>query len=334
MKPDVKCEHAQEHGRPVEVVLVGQKVKRNVLGVLASIISLLMSGLALLFSIKPTLIPGNMNYEQRALAGDVEAQMFLGDYCYQIGDVQKSVYYYSMVLKQPKLETQDEKRYLCIANNNLGFLYSTNFDGRYHNIIADQCFMRGLQEMASNEDLQRLFWDYLGFNFLSRLVRTDPYNFIDVIERDYPFLMSIETPFKTLGVYKEDNAGKELYDNDPRFRLLFDYGIVVGSSTEEAYRFLQGGYYLVGSTEDDFEKILDCLTFEEYKEKYQDPRELIERVYTVKGNEEFLADSNNSIEKGDKLILISGYYSSWYAIYRQSPVPCQYYSYIAFINSK
>jgi len=130
MSDELVCGQIEEKAKPLEVILVGQKQKKkrhNTLEIIKSIISMILGPAvaitALIFTLNPTLNKRNMNYEQQALMGDIEAQMFLADYNYQVGKFETSVYYYNVILKRPKTENAHERLYAVIANNNLGYLY-------------------------------------------------------------------------------------------------------------------------------------------------------------------------------------------------------------------
>jgi len=251
MESAVFCEHA---GKPVEVKLVGQKSKKDTLGIIGiaiSIISLALSGLAAIVSVKPQMIPWNQNHEQRALAGDIEAQMYLGNFYYQIGDIESSIEYYSMVAEQTKLKTARDKERFFVACSNLGYLYMTKIGGEVPTWIALDYLEMGMR-MLAQFDYPPSCGETLTKNYL--LWRSAP---------------SVTNPFPsssygvTFGddVLNEfwdregwpadvDESCKELYSEDPHFRRLYDHDLV---SDVSDYLLFFAGYWSVGfvSVEED-----------------------------------------------------------------------------------
>lgn len=64
----------------------------DVIHVLAS----LATALTLFFAVFPQLQPRNTNYLQMANAGDLDAQMFLAEHYFEVGDIQESHYWYKL----------------------------------------------------------------------------------------------------------------------------------------------------------------------------------------------------------------------------------------------
>ena len=90
-------------------------------GVVIDIIAIGISVVALLTSILPQLLPWNSNQYEKANAGDVDAQMFLADHFFEIGDYNESIYWY-------KIASSEGSKYRAIACNNLGYIYATTYD--------------------------------------------------------------------------------------------------------------------------------------------------------------------------------------------------------------
>jgi hypothetical protein len=91
-----------------------------ILTLLVSVIAVLVSFLAILFSINPPLsMMQNQNLEQRAMAGDEQAQMHLAHFNYVTGNYPASIFYHNMVINN----TQANDTFRAIAYNNLGHLY-------------------------------------------------------------------------------------------------------------------------------------------------------------------------------------------------------------------
>ena len=68
------------------------KMTGNVIHILAS----LATALTLFFAVFPQYQPFNRNYVQMANAGDVEAQMFLAEHYYEVGENKESHYWYKI----------------------------------------------------------------------------------------------------------------------------------------------------------------------------------------------------------------------------------------------
>ena len=60
------------------------------------LVASLATAITLLFAVFPKLQPFNINYTQMANTGDVEAQMFLAEHYYEVGDVKESHYWYKI----------------------------------------------------------------------------------------------------------------------------------------------------------------------------------------------------------------------------------------------
>ena len=88
--------------------------------IMLAIVAIGISFIALIVSILPQFIPWNSNKYDRANAGDVEAQMFLADHFFEIGDYNEAIYWY-------KIASSEEGKYQAIACNNLGYIYATAF---------------------------------------------------------------------------------------------------------------------------------------------------------------------------------------------------------------
>jgi len=144
--------------KPLEVKLVGQTPKKNFLR-FVPLLSLFLSFAAFVLSVMPSWNPLNQNYEQRALAGDAKAQMYLADYNFQIGEFNKSIFYYGMVVKRAKLRTNAQKERFYIACNSLGYLYASKIDGEDSYPLATRYFRRGL-DIFKEEEIDVYFGYY------------------------------------------------------------------------------------------------------------------------------------------------------------------------------
>ena len=91
----------------------------EVIHVLAS----LATALTLFFVVFPRYQPFNKNYVQMANAGDTEAQMFLAEHYFEVGDVQESHYWY-------KLAAMSYGDHQAAALNNVAYIGLTY---RYYN---------------------------------------------------------------------------------------------------------------------------------------------------------------------------------------------------------
>ena len=72
------------------------KPKQSIYMQIITAISLVVSIVAFLFSIIPQMNPRNSNYIERANAGDVEAQMFLAEHYFEVGENKESHYWYKI----------------------------------------------------------------------------------------------------------------------------------------------------------------------------------------------------------------------------------------------
>ena len=94
-----------------------------------SVLSLLLSTMAFTISfitnIQPNWNPWNQNVEQKALAGNIDAQMLLADVYFQVGNMEKSVFFYTLVTQNANLGKSDERYNASIAFNNIGYIIGT-----------------------------------------------------------------------------------------------------------------------------------------------------------------------------------------------------------------
>jgi len=260
---EVTCEHAEEQPKPVEVVWVSSKPKKkrpDIAKIVERVISLLLGPAVAIAALLVSLNSRNMDYEYKALAGNIEAQMFLADYHYQIGDFEKSVFYYSMVVDRPKLKTKQEKEYYYGALGNLGYLYYTKIEGKDSRETARNYLVQGMQELVRNK--VSMHSHSLVRNYL--LLEASFLGYHDAIILD--MFPSLEQPDSTSddvlywGPFGDEAASKELYDKNPAFKLLIDYNLV---QNREEYIMLRAGYWPV-----DFfyteEKIEGCISLDEY----------------------------------------------------------------------
>lgn len=88
----------------------------------------LATAITLLFAVFPKLQPFNTNYTQMANAGDAEAQMFLAEHYYEVGDVQESHYWY-------KIASMYSGDHQAAALNNVAYIGLTY--GYYSDSLLD-----------------------------------------------------------------------------------------------------------------------------------------------------------------------------------------------------
>lgn len=100
------------------------KLACEVIHVLAS----LATALTLFFAVFPRYQPFNKNYVQMANAGDTEAQMFLAEHYFEVGDVQESHYWY-------KLAAMSYGDHQAAALNNVAYIGLTY--GYYNDSLLD-----------------------------------------------------------------------------------------------------------------------------------------------------------------------------------------------------
>jgi len=338
MEP-ITCE--QEQPKPIEVVWgtskpwKPKKPRGNPWSVVSPVIALFalaVSFFNFLFSVRPYLDKSNMNYEQRALAGDIKAQMFLADYNYQIGNTDSSILYYSMVITQPKLK-EDEKSYFFVAINNLGYLYAVKIDGEDSNNIAERYFERGMNKLA-NEEWFSLFLDPIYRDLIYNFLTYTTY-YIWSIEEMYPFLnLELEEGFTWNDEQIEffntiDKDYPELYVEDPTFRIYNGWNVV---DSAEEYQLLSMGYYQTDSFVS--EEISGCLTLSECRKLAGQERSIYEYIYFAKGDEQ---PWGGRLEDGDIIVKRNVEASALgealeYNVYssRRKSTPYRYISYINY----
>lgn len=99
-------------------------------------IALLFAIFSFFFSTWPKYNPFNKNFEARANAGDTKSQLFLAHHFYEVGDTDKSLYWYKIVTMNKSYE------HYGLAMNNLACIYLNADlpvgDGKhYHKIEYD-----------------------------------------------------------------------------------------------------------------------------------------------------------------------------------------------------
>ena len=92
------------------------------------LVASLATAITLLFAVFPKLQPFNINYTQMANAGDVEAQMFLAEHYYEVGDVKESHYWY-------KIASMYSGDHQATALNNVAYIGLTY--GYYSDSLLD-----------------------------------------------------------------------------------------------------------------------------------------------------------------------------------------------------
>ena len=80
-----------------------------------SILALILSIVAFVFSAFPQRNPFNSNPTEKAYAGDVKSQMFLANHYFEIRDVEESYYWY-------KIASSTKGKYQAVALNNLAYI--------------------------------------------------------------------------------------------------------------------------------------------------------------------------------------------------------------------
>ncbi len=85
-----------------------------------SIVSVLLSIVALIAALYPQLIFGNDNLLSKANAGHAKSQMLLAEHYFEIGEYKDSIYWY-------KVASANKSRYQAVACNNLGYLYAKGY---------------------------------------------------------------------------------------------------------------------------------------------------------------------------------------------------------------
>jgi len=288
-----------ENAKPIEVKLVGQKSKRNIVPV----ISLLLSATAFVFSIFPALNPLNRNYEQKALAGHVKSQMYLADYHYQIGEAEKSVFYYSLVVEQPKLRTNKQRDCFYLACSNLGYLYLTTIKSEDSRVIAARYFEKGMEVLT--KDKRETVYKPLAKNYI---------------------LLEVSTYRHRSDLYEwnfwDEEATRDFYNEDPLLSLLlksFDY---LFDFDKEEYSLLRRGYCYVDNVDLPVENEIEgCSSFQELDRMNWRNYAL----YIATG------DEAPQVEEGDVLIRVD---DAEYTVYREltKANAFQYYSYINYVD--
>ena len=102
---------------PVRVELVEKtkmKPKRNIV----SWISLVISILVFVFNSQPNWNPWNRNIEQKALAGNIDALMFVADVSFLAGNTEKSLSFYKLVTLYANMRNENDRLAASIAFNN------------------------------------------------------------------------------------------------------------------------------------------------------------------------------------------------------------------------
>jgi hypothetical protein len=105
---------------------VVEKKKRNVLGISGLVFSIISLFLSLITNVQPNWNPWNRNIEQKALAGNIDAQMLIADINYHVGNIEKSVTFYTLASVSANYEKPNERLSAAIALNNLGYIFATS----------------------------------------------------------------------------------------------------------------------------------------------------------------------------------------------------------------
>ena len=119
------------------------------------------------YTFRPQTDPHNTNYEARANAGDVDAQIILADYSLTIGDFEKSLYWYMVSLSS-------EGNHHAKAFNNMGFILATNprlsrYNQEYYLQILE--YFQKAARLGSHEALRNeyvLLQTYMGIVFMPK----------------------------------------------------------------------------------------------------------------------------------------------------------------------
>jgi len=112
----------------VEQINKPKKKISTFISVLSLILSVMVFSVSVITNIQPNWNPWNQNVEQKALAGNIDAQMFLADVNFQVGNMEKSVLFYSLVTYNANLSKIDERYNASIAFNNIGYILGTASD--------------------------------------------------------------------------------------------------------------------------------------------------------------------------------------------------------------
>ena len=88
----------------------------EIINLLISISTLLVALSTFVLGVYPELNKKSSDYLEKANAGDIESQIFLADYYYEVGDISTSIYWY-------KIAAMHDGEYKAKALNNLAYIY-------------------------------------------------------------------------------------------------------------------------------------------------------------------------------------------------------------------
>ena len=205
------------------------KPKRDLLKLLGFLISIAALGLSLVNTLKPDLIPWNMNFEQRALFGDTKAQMYLANHCFQTNKYSESIRYYDMAVESA-LKKGDSKS-LLIAQNNLGYFYATGTEVKQNWGIAFIYFHANL--FSLKDFYNPIFSESTGKQLVSNIVFSvlncpDKTNFDIVINN---LFNPVEWYYGTNKLTK-----KSVYNAEDKYTFLHNIGIIEDKHDYFVYR--------------------------------------------------------------------------------------------------
>ena len=95
-------------------------MKKYDLGDVAACAAVIVSIVALLFTLHPNLNIFSSNHIEKAHAGSKKSQMLLANHYYEVGDYETSIYWY-------RIASASKGRHQATAYNNLAYLYARNY---------------------------------------------------------------------------------------------------------------------------------------------------------------------------------------------------------------
>ncbi len=205
----------------------GGKAKiATILKITIEIGTVLIALMALLFSIRPQLLPWNNNHFERANAGDVESQMFLADHYFEIGDYKEAIYWY-------KLASAIKGEYQAKACNNLGYIYAMGWGLSENELDLSSRLSKAYQSFkkASNLGLENgtknaimilrsnSAEDFPGIDYVNALSELSPGVYSEVVKSEY-------VSFNTY-------TGREFWDGNTKY--TYSGCNVIGSSSAYTY---------------------------------------------------------------------------------------------------
>lgn len=115
---------------------------KHFFSVLLKLCPIVLSLVAVLFSISPQIFFFHSNYIKKAEAGHVKSQIFLADYYYEVADISESIYWY-------KISAMHSGKHQARALNNLAVLYSRQEQEYPYELTHYKCLEVGIFRRAA-----------------------------------------------------------------------------------------------------------------------------------------------------------------------------------------